>query len=181
MSRVGKKPIKIPEGAEVNIEGQRVTIKGPKGSLQIEVRPEIKVEKKEKQILVSPQVETKKTKAFWGLFRSLIFNMIQGVKEGFEKKLEVIGLGYKARLEGEDLVLEVGFSHPVKIKAPEGIKFTVEKNTITVSGIDKQLVGQIAAKIRHVKPPEPYKGTGIRYLGEKIRKKAGKKVVTAGQ
>ncbi|MCD6402470.1 50S ribosomal protein L6 [bacterium] len=181
MSRVGKKPIKIPEGVEVNIEGQRVTIKGPKGSLQIEVRPEIKVEKKEKQILVSPQVETKKTKAFWGLFRSLIFNMIQGVKEGFEKKLEVIGLGYKARLEGEDLVLEVGFSHPVKIKAPEGIKFTVEKNTITVSGIDKQLVGQIAAKIRHVKPPEPYKGTGIRYLGEKIRKKAGKKVVTAGQ
>lgn len=181
MSRVGKKPIKIPEGVEVKIEGQNLIIKGPKGTLYIKVRPEIKVEKKENSILLSPQVETKKTKAFWGLFRSLIFNMIEGVTKGFEKKLEIVGLGYKARVESDYLILEVGFSHPVKIKAPEGIKFTVEKNTVTVSGIDKQLVGQTAAKIRDVKPPEPYKGTGIRYLGEKIRKKAGKKVVTAGQ
>lgn len=180
MSRIGKKPIEIPQGVEVKIESQKVIVKGPKGELQKEVRPEIKVETKNGKILITPQKETKKTPAFWGLIRTLIFNMIKGVTEGYEKKLEIQGVGYRASLEGEDLVLQIGFSHPVKIKKIEGIKFSIEKNIITVSGIDKELVGQIAAKIRRVRPPEPYKGKGIRYLGEEVRRKAGKKVVTAG-
>ena len=179
MSRIGKKPITIPEGVEIKIEDSEIRVKGPKGELKREIRPEIKVEIKEKEILVSPLKETKKTKAFWGLTRALINNMVKGVIEGYEKKLQIEGVGYKARVEGEYLILEVGFSHPVKIKQPEGINFSVEKNIITVSGIDKELVGQVAAKIRKVRPPEPYKGKGIRYLGEQIRKKAGKKMVAA--
>lgn len=183
MSRIGKKPILIPEGVEVKIEGQKVTVKGPKGELQKEIRPEIKVELKENKIFVQPfskkgWIQTKKTKAFWGLMRALLNNMVKGVVEGYEKKLEIEGLGYKAFLEGNDLVLQVGFTHPVKIVAPEGIKFSVEKNVIIVSGVDKEKVSQLAAKIRKVRPPEPYKGTGIRYQGEVIRRKAGKKVVT---
>lgn len=178
MSRIGKKPILIPESVEVKIEDNRVVVKGPKGELQREVRPEIKVEVKEGKVLVTPQKETKKTNAFWGLTRALIFNMLKGVTEGYEKKLQMEGVGYKANLEEEGLILQVGFSHPVKIKKTEGIKFLVEKNIITVSGIDKELVGQVAAKIRKVRPPEPYKGKGIRYLGEEVRRKAGKKVAT---
>ena len=178
MSRVGKKPIEIPEKVEVKIEGQKLTASGPKGELSLEIRPEIKVKKKEGKILISPQKQTKRTGAFWGLFRSLIFNVIKGVTEGYEKKLEIQGIGYRAALEGEDLVLQVGFSHPVKIKCPEGIKFLVERNIITISGTDKGLVGQAAAKIRKIKPPEPYKGKGIRYVGEVVRRKAGKKAAT---
>lgn len=177
MSRIGKKPILIPPGVEVKIEGQRVIIKGPKGELQREIRPEIKVEKKDNQIHLSPQIETKKTKAFWGLSRALIANMIKGVAEGFERKLEISGLGYRAVLEGNNLLLFVGFSQPIKVEAPEGIKFSVEKNIITVSGIDLEKISQIAAKIRKTKPPEPYKGKGIRYLGEVVRRKVGKKAV----
>ncbi len=180
MSRVGKKPILIPENIEVKIEGQKVIVKGSKGELFQEIRPEIKVEVKENKIFVIPQIETKKTKAFWGLTRALLANMIKGVTEGYEKKLEIEGLGFRANLEGDNLVLQVGFTHPIKIKAPQGIKFSVEKNIITVSGADKELVGQTSAKIRKVKPPEPYKGKGIRYVGEVIRRKVGKKVVTAG-
>ena len=179
MSRIGKKPILIPEGVEVKIEGNIVRIKGPKGELSQAIRPEIKVEIKEDKIIVSPQKETKQTKAFWGLFRALLFNMIEGVTAGFEKKLEIQGIGFKATVEGEDILLNVGYSHQVKIKIPPEIKISVEKNIITVSGIDKELVGQIAAKIRRVKPPEPYKGKGIRYLGEQVRRKVGKKVVGA--
>ncbi len=193
MSRVGKKPIEIPQGVEVKIEGEKVTIKGPKGELSKELPPEIKIELKDatpsitlppqarpsgKILVVSPRIETKRTKALWGLTRSLLANSIEGLTTGYEKKLEIEGLGYRALIEGEDLVLRVGFTHPVKIKAPEGIKFSVEKNVISVSGIDKELVGQIAAKIRKVKPPEPYKGKGIRYFGEVIRRKAGKKAAT---
>lgn len=178
MSRIGKKPISIPEDVEVKIEGQKIIVKGPRGELQREVRPEVKIEIKDKEIIVVPVKETKKTKAFWGLTRALIANMIEGVTKGYEKKLEIEGIGYKANLEGDDLILQVGFSHPVKIKQEEGIKFSIEKNIVTVSGINKELVGQIAAKIRAVKPPEPYKGKGIRYLGEYIRRKAGKKVAT---
>lgn len=180
MSRIGKKPILIPEAAEVEIEGAKLIVKGPKGELQREVRPEIRVEKKDKEILVMPGKKTKRTPAFWGLTRTLIFNMLKGVTEGYEKKLEIQGIGYRANLEGKDLVLELGFSHPVKIKKPEGIDFSVEKNIITVSGIDKELVGQVAAKIRKVRPPEPYKGKGIRYLGEEVRLKPGKKAATTG-
>lgn len=178
MSRVGKKPIQIPEGVEVKIEGQKVIVRGPKGQLEKEIRPEIRIELKEGKISLSSKIQTKKTKAFWGLSRSLISNMIEGVTGGYEKKLEIEGLGYRASLEGEDLVLLVGFSHPIEIKPPKGIKISVEKNIITVSGIDKELVGQVAAKIRKVKVAEPYKGKGIKYLGEKIRRKVGKKVVT---
>jgi len=180
MSRVGKKPILIPEDVEVKIEGQKVIIKGSRGELFREIRPEIKVEIKDNQLSVSPKIETKKTKAFWGLTRALLNNLIRGVTEGYEKKLQLEGLGYRASFEGDDLVLQVGFTHPVKIKAPEGIKFSVEKNIITVSGADIEKVSQTASKIRKVRPPEPYKGKGIRYLGEVVRRKVGKKVVTAG-
>lgn len=180
MSRIGKKPIKIPEGVEVKIEGDLVTIKGPKGELSRKIRPEIKVEKKEGKLQVSPKINTKNTKAFWGLTRSLLANDIKGVTQGYEKKLVIEGLGYKAELQGKDLVLRVGFTHPVKISPPEGITFSVDKNIISVSGINKELVGQMAAKIRKVRPPEPYKGKGIKYLGEIVKRKPGKKVVTAG-
>jgi large subunit ribosomal protein L6 len=180
MSRIGKKPILIPPGVEVKVEGQKVVVKGPKGEIQREIRPEIKVELKEGKIIFSPQQETKKTNAFWGLTRALIFNMTKGVTDGYEKKLQIEGIGYRANIEGDSLVLKLGFSHPVKIKQPEGIKFSVEKNIVSISGIDKELVGQIAAKIRKISPPEPYKGKGIRYFGEVVKRKAGKKVVTAG-
>ncbi len=179
MSRVGKKPILIPENVEVKIESQKAIIKGPKGELSFQIRPEIGVEIRENKIFVAPQIEMKKTKAFWGLSRVLLFNMIKGVTEGYEKKLQIEGIGYRANLEGNNLVLSVGFSHPVKIEAPSGIKFLIEKNIITVSGCDKELVGQLAAQIRKVQPPEPYKGKGIRYVGEVVRKKVGKKAVAA--
>lgn len=175
MSRIGKKPILIPEDVEVKIDDQKVAVKGPKGELSQEIRSEIKVEQKQGQIFVSPQARTKQTKAFWGLSRTLIFNMLQGVREGYKKSLQMEGVGYRARVEGKELVLEVGFSHPVKIPTPEDIEFSVEKNIIIVSGIDKAKVGQTAAKIRAIRPPEPYKGKGIRYVGEVIRRKEGKK------
>ncbi|MCP6719599.1 MAG: 50S ribosomal protein L6 [Patescibacteria group bacterium] len=181
MSRIGKKPIELPEGVEVRVEGRKVIVKGPKGELSREIRPEIKIELKEREILISPKIETRKTKAFWGLTRALINNMVKGVAEGYEKKLEIHGLGYKADIEGDELVLKVGFTHLVKIKTPESIKITAEKNLITVSGIDKELVGQTAARIRKVRPPEPYKGKGIRYVDEIVRRKAGKKAATAGE
>lgn len=180
MSRVGKKPILIPEGVEVKIEGNTVTILGPKGELSQEIRPEIKVEVKEDKIFVSVRTESKQSKALWGLFRTLLSNMIEGVTSEFEKKLEIQGIGFRAELEGEELSLYVGFTQPIKIKIPKEIKISVEKNIITVSGINKEIVGQMAAIIRKVKPPEPYKGKGIRYLGEQVRRKVGKKVVTAG-
>jgi large subunit ribosomal protein L6 len=177
MSRVGKKPILIPESVEAEVKDQKVTIKGPEGELSKEIRPEIKVEVKGNQILISPQAETKKTKAFWGLTRALLANMVKGVTEGFEKKLEIEGLGFRAAVKDEILELFVGFSHPVEIKAQKDIKFSVEKNIITVSGVDLEKVSQIAAAIRKVKPPEPYKGKGIRYLGEVVKRKVGKKAI----
>lgn len=179
MSRIGKKPILIPAGVQAQVDGQKVTIKGPKGELSREVRPEIKVEAKEGKITVSLFKEGKHLSAFWGLTRALLNNMVKGVTEGYEKKLSVEGLGYKAAVNGKDLVLQVGFTHSINVAAPEGIKFSVEKNVITVSGNNNELVGQTAAKIRKIRPPEPYKGTGIRYLGEVVRRKAGKKVVSS--
>jgi len=181
MSRIGKKPIEIPDGVEVEIKGQKIRIKGPKGEISREILPEIKIVQEGKKILLSPKSKTKRAKAFWGLSRALLANFVKGVKTGFEKKLEIKGVGYQAKMEGNDLVLQLGFSHPVKIRAPEGIKLSVEKNVISVSGIDKELVGQIAAKIRKIRPPEPYKGKGVRYLGEEIRKKAGKKATTTAK
>ncbi len=179
MSRIGKKPILIPQGVEIKIEDHKVIIRGPKGELSREIRPEIAVEIKNNYIFVQPKIKTKKTKAFLGTTRTILANMIKGVKDGYEKKLAIEGVGFKALLDGEDLLLYVGFSHPVKIKVPAGIKFSIEKNIISVSGADIELVGQTAATIREVKPPEPYKGKGIRYVDEKIRRKVGKKAVTA--
>lgn len=175
MSRIGKKPIKIPQGVQVEAEDRVVKIKGPKGELSFGIRPEITIKVEGSEVKVRPRVETKKTNAFWGLTRSLVNNSIIGVSEGFEKQLEIQGVGYKAAVEGENLVLDVGFSHQVRIKKPEGLEFAVSKNIITVSGVNKQLVGEFAARIRRVKPPEPYKGKGIRYLGERVRRKLGKK------
>jgi large subunit ribosomal protein L6 len=176
MSRIGKKPILIPQGVEIEIKDSVVTIKGPKGEISQEIPPEILIEKKEDKIIVSPKRKTKRTSALWGLTRALLQNHVKGVTEGFEKQLEIRGIGYKASLEGaKTLKLEVGFSHPVKLEIPEDLKVSVEKNIIKVSGIDKQKVGEFAAKIRRVRPPEPYKGKGIRYVGEKVRKKEGKK------
>ena len=177
MSRIGKKLIQTPEGVEVKIEGDLIVVKGPKGELKNQIRSEIKVEVKDKQIELKPQIFHKGTSALWGTYRSLIFNMMEGVTKGFEKALEIEGVGYRAVLEGKDLVLNVGYSQPIKIKVPQGIEFKVEKNNIKVSGIDKQLVGQVAAEIRSARKPEPYKGKGIRYRGEIIRRKAGKKAV----
>lgn len=181
MSRIGKKPIEIPQGVEVKMEKEEVKVKGPKGELSQKIRPEIEVAIEEGKVIVSPRKDTKETKALWGLTRALLANLIQGVTEGFEKKLEIRGVGYRANLEGEDLVLQVGFSNPVKMKKPEGIQFLVEKDIITVSGIDKQLVGETAARIRRVRPPDAYKGKGIRYLGEVVKKKEGKKAVVAAK
>lgn len=178
MSRIGKKPIEIPNNVKVRIEGQKVIIEGPKGKLEKEFRPEIGIEIREGKIFLFPKVEMKITKALWGTYRQLIFNMIEGVQKEYQKQLEIEGLGYRADMEGENLILRVGYSHPIKISSPKGIKISIEKNIITVSGIDKELVGQVAAKIRGIKPAEPYKGKGIKYVGEKIKRKAGKKVTT---
>lgn len=181
MSRVGKKPILIPAGVDVKIEGQKVTVKGPKGEISREFRPELEIVLEDKKLLVKIKKETKQVRALWGLTRALLANLVKGVTDGYEKKLEIEGVGFKANVEGDQLVLNVGFSHSVKVKTPEGIKFLVEKNVITVSGINKELVGQITATIRAVRPPEPYKGKGIRYLGEHIRRKLGKKAVATAK
>jgi large subunit ribosomal protein L6 len=175
MSRIGKKPIIIVPGVEAKVSGNDIEVKGPKGSLSIKIAPEINVEFKDNQITLSPKVEDLKSRALWGLMRTLVSNMVDGVTKGFEKKMEINGVGFKAAVEGKKLVLNVGYSHPINIEAPEGIDFKVEKNVITVSGISKELVGQISAAIRRVKPPEPYKGKGIKYSTEIIKKKLGKK------
>ncbi len=177
MSRIGKKPIEIPEGTQVRIDKGDIIVKGPKGELTQLLPLELEVSIKDNKLEVKPKKKTKNSSALWGLFRSLIFNMIEGVNQGFEKKLEINGVGYRAALEGKKLVMSLGFSHPVEMEAPEGIEFNVEKNIITISGIDKQLVGQAAAEIRSKKKPEPYKGKGIKYIDEVIRRKAGKKAV----
>ncbi|OGZ73586.1 MAG: 50S ribosomal protein L6 [Candidatus Staskawiczbacteria bacterium RIFCSPLOWO2_01_FULL_38_12b] len=181
MSRIGKKSIEIPPTVKIVMEGPTVIVTGPKGELKTDIHRDIKVEQKDGKVFVVPRKEeaSGNAKALWGLYRALIFNMVQGVEKGFEKKLEIEGVGFKAAVTGDELVMNLGFVNPVKIKKPEGITFLVEKNLITVSGIDKQAVGQIAAQIRATKKAEPYKGKGIKYQGEKIRRKEGKKVVSA--
>ncbi len=181
MSRIGKKPIILPEGVAVIKVGDLVTVRGPAGELPRRIRPELDIEISGRTLLVKPVLKTKKTNAYWGLTRSLLAAMVKGVSDGFEKKLELEGIGYRVSAEGErTLKFSLGFSHPVEFKAPEGIQLRVEKNTVTVSGADRELVGQVAAQIRELRPPEPYKGKGIRYQGEVIRRKAGKRAVTAG-
>jgi len=176
MSRIGKKPIIIPSGVEVTIKDRDVTIKGPKGEISQEIPFEISVKRDGDRVIVSPKKMVKQTPALWGLIRMLLHNYVKGVSEGFEKKLEIKGIGYRAFVEGEKkLRLEVGFSHPVVLRIPDDLNVSIEKNIIKVSGIDKQRVGEFAAKLREIRKPEPYKGKGIRYVGEKVRKKEGKK------
>lgn len=181
MSRVGKKPILIPEGVKVTINGQDIAVLGPKGELKNTVHELIKVELKDNNIIVSEARENmpKKLRGLWGLWRALIANMVEGVSKGYEKKLEIEGVGFKASVQGDKLVLNVGYVHPVEVIKPAGVTFLAEKNLITVSGPDKEKVGRAAAEIRDVKRAEPYKGKGIKYQGEKIRRKEGKKVVAS--
>lgn len=186
MSRIGKKLIQIPSTIKLEINpsllgsGQVIKVSGPKGNLEMTIHQDIKAEMKDGKVFVTPKRNlSKKEKGLWGLYRVLISNMVQGVEKGFEKKLEIEGIGYKAAVQGDELVLNVGFVHPVKIKKPEGVNFLVEKNVVTVSGIDKEKVGQIAAIIRKTKQSEPYKGKGIKYEGERVRRKEGKKVVAS--
>lgn len=175
MSRIGKQSIQVPDGVETKVENGRIYVKGPKGELSFGLDSRLEIESKGSELTVSPKRKTGDWKAQWGLTRVLIANMVEGVTKGFKKRLEIHGVGYRARIEGEGLTLELGFSHPVIYPMPSGIDFSVEKNVITVSGIDKQQVGQVAAGIRAKRKPEPYKGKGIRYEGEVVRRKAGKK------
>ena len=181
MSRIGKKPVKIPAGVTLKTDENRLVATGPKGELTLIVRPEIKVTVNGSEINVERISETPKAKALHGLVRTLVENLVLGVNSGWNKGLELVGVGYRATLEGTTLVLNVGFSHQVKFPAPVGITFEVSDNTkVNVRGIDKQLVGETAAQIRRIRPPEPYKGKGIRYIGEVVRRKAGKAAKAVG-
>jgi len=176
MSRIGKQPITVPGGVEVAIEPELVTVKGPKGELSERVARDIDVKQEDGQILVSRPTDRGEHRALHGLTRSLIANMVEGVTEGFEKQLEIQGVGYRAQLQGKKLVLALGYSHPVELDAPDGIDFEVPQPTrIIVRGISKQVVGEVAANIRKKRPPEPYKGKGIRYQGEYVQRKVGKR------
>lgn len=175
MSRIGKKPIYIPEKTEVTVEGNLIKVKGPLGELTKEFNKFVTIEVKDNQVVVNPINETLEANAFWGTFASHVSNMIKGVNEEYKKELIIEGVGYKAAVLGDKIVLNVGFSHPVEIKIPENIKCEVEKEKIKISGINKEMVGQFAATVRAQKKPEPYKGKGIRYSDEQIRRKEGKK------
>ncbi len=175
MSRIGKKPIEIPAGVEVKIEDQVVTVKGSLGTEVVTVRPEIAVAMEGNQIVLTKNVDTKEAAALYGLSRTLVANAVTGVSKGFEKKLEIVGVGYRANMDGNKLNLQLGFSHPCVVEPPAGITITVEQNTkVTVKGSNKQTVGDVAAFIRGKRPPEVYKGKGVKYEGEYIRRKAGK-------
>jgi len=177
VSRIGQTPIPLPEGVRVNIQGSQVAVTGPKGNLSREFHPDMEIEQEGGQLVVHRPTDQRHHKALHGLTRALLNNMVIGVTQGFQKQLEVQGVGYRVDLQGDGgLLLQLGFSHPVHIAAMEGIAFEVEARSkvITVSGIDKELVGQVAAEIRAWRPPEPYKGKGIRYVGEYVRRKAGK-------
>jgi large subunit ribosomal protein L6 len=176
MSRIGRKPVAIPDGVTVDVRPGAVTVKGPKGELHQTISPDMSVQIEDGTLTVSRPTDRGEHRALHGLTRSLIANMVQGVTEGYERRLEIQGVGYRARLQGKALELSVGYSHPVALPAPDGIDFEVPVPTqIVVRGIDKQRVGEIAARIRRTRPPEPYKGKGIRYADEQIRRKVGKR------
>lgn len=175
MSRIGKMPVEIPDGVEVKVDNNLVTAKGPKGTESVQIREEIKVEVKDKEVVLTRVNDDRKSRSLHGLSRTLVSNVIKGVKDGFVKKLEIQGVGYRANMQGSAINLQLGYSHPVVIEPPQGIKIEVEANTkITVSGSNKQTVGDVAALIRSKRAPEVYKGKGIRYEGEYVRRKAGK-------
>ena len=176
MSRIGKKAVAVPSGVTVTIEGQTITVKGPKGQLAWTVAEEIEVKQEGAELLLTKRVDNTRAQAMWGLSRTLVANMVEGVTSGFEKTLELVGVGYRAAMKGNALSMQLGFSHEVDVPAPAGVTFAVPKQTeIKISGIDKQVVGEIASQIRRLRPPEPYKGKGVRYAGEKVRRKEGKK------
>ncbi len=175
MSRVGKMPISLPQGVEVKIQGPQITVKGPKGELTRQISPDMRVEQRDGRLVVSRPSDQPRDRAIHGLTRTLLNNMVRGVSEGFSKTLEMQGVGYRAQMQGKHLVLAVGFSHPIQVPPPPGIEFELEGTAkIIVKGINKELVGQAAADVRKIRPPEPYKGKGIRYAGEYVRRKAGK-------
>ena len=176
MSRIGKKPVALPKGVTASVDGQTVKVKGPKGELQVTLVPEVGVSVGDTGISVTPRKDMEKAAQMWGLSRTLVNNLVNGVTIGFTQKLEIQGVGYRAAVQGKTLNLQLGFSHDVNYPIPQGIAIVTEKPTmISVSGIDKQLVGQVAAEIRGYRPPEPYKGKGVRYEGEYVRRKEGKK------
>jgi len=176
MSRIGKKPVALPKGVTASVDGQTVKVKGPKGELKVTLVPEVSVSTGDGGISVAPREEMEIARAMWGLSRTLVNNLVVGVTEGFTSKLEIQGVGYRAAVQGKNLNLQLGFSHDVVYPIPAGIAITAEKPTmLTVTGIDKQLVGQVAAEIRAYRKPEPYKGKGVRYAGEYVRRKEGKK------
>lgn len=175
MSRIGKRPISIPSKVTVAIDGQSVTVKGPRGELSRTLPAEVEISQEGETVLVKQRDESRAARQRHGLSRTLIANMVEGVSQGFQRRLEIIGVGYRAQVQGQNLTLNMGYSHPVQIEPPSGIQFAVEGNTnVLVSGIDKEIVGNTAARIRAVRPPEPYKGKGIRYAGEVVKRKAGK-------
>lgn len=174
MSRIGKQPVVVPEKVQVAFDGAKINVKGPKGEMNFEHHSGVTVAHEGSEIIVKPVDDSNKNRALWGLTRTLIFNMVTGVTDGFEKGLEFTGVGYKAAVSGNTLTLNLGYSHPINYELPEGVSAKVEKNSITISGISKELVGFAAAKIRSFRPPEPYKGKGIKYSDEVIIRKAGK-------
>jgi large subunit ribosomal protein L6 len=181
MSKIAKIPVIIKEGVTASISNRTITVTGAKGSLSFAIPLGIDIKEEEGKLIISQKEKNdEETKALFGLTRSLVFNMVEGVSTGYNKKLELSGVGYRAQASGNTLTLSLGFSHPVVVKGEEGITFLVEENVITISGIDKALVGNTAAKIRAIRPPEPYKGKGIKYQGERIRRKAGKAAKTVG-
>jgi large subunit ribosomal protein L6 len=176
MSRVGKNPVVLPQGVTADLKGQIIKVKGPKGELSFTVHDAVEPKLENGQVTVAPRNEERQTRALWATMQRRIANMVEGVNKGYEKSLEIEGVGYRCNLQGKELVLQLGFSHDIRYQIPEGITIAVEKQTaIKVSGIDKEKVGQVAAEIRGYKPPEPYKGKGIRYVGEYILRKEGKK------
>ena len=176
MSRIGKLPIPVPSGVDVKIDGQQISVKGPKGTLSLGLREEISYAVDGEAIVVKPANDTKAARAFWGMQRTLVSNLVQGVTEGFTKVLEITGVGYRANAQGKTLKLQLGYSHDVNVDVPEGLEVkTPDQTTVEISGIDRQKVGQLAAEIRRWRKPEPYKGKGIKYRGEYIFRKEGKK------
>jgi large subunit ribosomal protein L6 len=176
MSRIGKKPVAVPNGVQVTIDGQTVTVKGPKGQLAWTLTDEVIPSQDGETVVLTKREESPRAQAMWGLSRTLVNNMVVGVTQGYEETLELVGVGYRAAMKGQALSMQLGFSHDVDVKPPAGISFAVPRQTeIKISGIDKQLVGETAARIRRIRPPEPYKGKGVRYAGEQVRRKEGKK------
>lgn len=174
MSRIGKKPIAIPKGVEVTLEGSVIRAKGPKENKTLDTMDRVKLSLEKEQLVFELKEDTREARAFWGTYRALASNMIMGMVQPFEKKLEINGVGYRAAVNGANLELQLGYSHPVIYPIPAGVEITVDKNIISIKSSDKQVVGQIAAEIRAKRPPEPYKGKGVKYVDETIRRKAGK-------